>query len=374
MKKLNKLKVREELKTLDKVSYASDHIDLPEGGVDCFEGCNPYGFPPELLEEARAFDLSRLGPYPHSTAIFDGLKEYFKGQVDLEPENLMITDGSISALYTINNLFAEKGAKVLGIKPQFSDQEANLKLNGMIYDAVAMKRENNYKIDTQEILDRIDRDGEDLSMIYIDNPNNPTGQVINCDVIEHIIKKAEPLGIAVVIDEAYGDLMANENSAIKYLEKYENLIMVRTMSKGFGLAGLRIGYIIAAKPVIACMRKLRNPYMVNEFARDLAGAALMHSHHIWSNIADFAKQKREIRAVIGNNLKMAETCDTVSLCVLYHKDRTVDLKQMLYDRGVLCVSGDCFNGLDKSFVRIRLPKIDEFPKLFEAIKDIDQPI
>lgn len=372
MKKLNKLKVREELKTLDKISYASEHIDLPEDGVDCFEGCNPYGFPPELLEVARTFDLNRLGPYPHSTAIFDGLKEYFKGQVFLEPENLMIADGSISALYTINNLF-DKGARVLGIMPQFSDQEANLKLNGMIYEAVSMRREDNYKINTQEILDRIDRDGDELSMIYIDNPNNPTGQVINCDVIEEIIKKAEPFGIAVVMDEAYGDLMANENSAIKYLEKYENLIMVRTMSKGFGLAGLRIGYIIAAKPVIACMRKLRNPYMVNEFARELAGAALLHSHHIWNNIADFAKQKREIRSVIGHNLKMAETCDTVSLCVLYHKDRSVDLKQMFYDRGVLCVSGEDFNGLDRSFVRIRLPRIDEFPKLFEAVKDIDQP-
>ncbi|NLY86931.1 MAG: histidinol-phosphate aminotransferase family protein [Clostridiales bacterium] len=372
MNKLNKLKVREELRTLDKVSYASEHIDLPEGGIDCYEGCNPYGFPPELIEEAQAFDLNKLGPYPHSTAIFDGLKEYFKGQVFLEPENLMITDGSISALYIINNLFSEKGSKVLGIQPQFPDQEASLKLNGMIYEAVSMRREDNYKIDTQEILDRIDSNGHELSMIYIDNPNNPTGQIINCDIIEQIIKKAEPYGIAVVIDEAFGDFMSNENSAIKYLEKYENLIMVRTMSKGFGLAGLRIGYIIAAKPVIACMRKLRDPYMVNEFARELAGAALLQSHHIWEYIAEFAKQKREIRSVIGDNLKMAETCDTVSICLLYHEDKSVDLKKMFYDRGVLCVSGDTFNSLDKSFVRMRLPKTDEFPILLEAVKNINQ--
>ena len=364
-----KYKIRKELLELEKISYAAEHLEVPRGGIDCFEGCNPYGFPPELENKIKTFDIAKFAPYPHSNAIFEGLKEYWKGQVFLEPENLMITDGSISALYIINNILNIKGAKCLGISPQFTDFEMNIKLIGMEFEGVRLKKENNFKINVDEILEKMT---EDINLVYIDNPNNPTGQVIPAALIEKILRKGHDLGIIVIVDEAYGDLMPNENSSIKYLEKYDNMIMVRTMSKAFGLAGLRVGYIIAAKPIIACMRKITNPYMVSEFAREMAGEALKHSEHIWNNVMDFAKQKREIRSIIGKNLHMAETCDTVSICVLYHSNKNINLKKEFYNNGVLCVSGNDFHGLDKSYVRIRLPRIDEFPKLLEAVKNIDR--
>ena len=363
------LKLREELLNMEKVSYAMDHIELPEGGVDCSEGCTPYGFPPEMLKAVENFDMNRLGPYPHSTAIFDGLLEYWKGQFFLEPENLFLTDGSIAAIYVVCNIFNRPGAKVIGVAPQFTDFEMTVRLLGMDYQPVMLKKENNYAIDPEEIIEAID---EETSLVYIDNPNNPTGQVIDSYAIEQILKKAEKCGAAVVVDEAYGDFMPNQNSAAKFLEKYECMIMMRTLSKAFGLAGLRIGYIIAHKPVIAAMRKITNPYQVSEFARELGGEALRHSYHIWENVTDFARMKREIKATVGHRLHIAQTYDTVSIFLLWHDDENTDLKQEFFDRGVLCGSGSDFTGLGKNFARIRLPKIDEFPVLFKAIKDIDQ--
>lgn len=362
------LKIRQELLELNKVSYASDHIDLPEGGIDCGEGCTPYGFPPEMMKAVEAFDMNRLGPYPHSTAIYDGLCEYWKGQFFLEPENLMITDGSIAAIYVICNLFNRPGAKVIGVAPQFTDFAMAVRLLGMRYEPVMLKKEENYVINPDAIIDAID---EETSLVYIDNPNNPTGQIIDSYAIEQILKKAEKCGAAVVVDEAYGDFMPNQNAAAKYLEKYEGMIMLRTLSKAFGLAGLRIGYIIAHKPLIEMMKKITNPYQVSEFARELGGEALRNSYHIWENVLDFARMKREIKASIGHHLHIAHTYDTVSIFLLYHDDETVDLKQMFYEKGVLCVSGGDFEGLNRSCVRIRLPKIDEFPILFKAIREID---
>ena len=81
--------------------------------------------------------------------------------------------------------------------------------------------------------------------------------------------------------------------------------------------------------------------------------------------------KREIKATVGHKLHIAQTYDTVSIFLLWHDDENVDLKQEFFDRGVLCVSGSDFTGLGKNFARIRLPKIDEFPVLFRAIKAID---
>lgn len=363
------LKIRKELKEEEWLSYASDHIDLPINGINCGEGCNPYGFPPELQKVADNFNMKRLGAYPHSTAIFDGLTEYWKGQFFLEPENLMITDGSISAIYTVLSIFGGKEKpKILGLTPQFTDFELHARMLGMDYVPIQLRKENKYQIEPDEIIDAIN---ENYSVVYLDNPNNPTGQIIDKYAIRKILDKALSCGVAVLIDEAYGDFMPNENSAATFLEEYQNMILIRTLSKAFGLAGLRIGYIVASKPVMSYMQRMRNPYQVSEFAREMGGEALKHSYHIWENIVDFARQKREIKAMIGHKLHMAASCDTVPLCLLWHENSTLNLRQEFYNRGVLCVSGKDFYGLDASFARIRLPKIDDFPLLFQAMQEID---
>lgn len=363
------MKIRKELLEIEDKGYATETLVMPENGVDCYEGCNPYGFPDELRQAMKDFDVSRLGPYPHSQSMFEGLKEYWKNQIDLESDNLGITDGSIAAIYVVNELFNIPGAKVLGMAPQFTSYEMDVKLKGMEYEPVYMKKENNYRIDVNEILERIT---SDLSVVYIDNPNNPTGQIIAAADIERVLKKAESLGVAVIVDEAYGDLMDKDNSAIWFLGKYKNMIMLRTMSKGFGLAGLRIGYILAHKEFIMMMRKIRNPYQVSEFAREMAGEALKHSGHIADHMADFAMQKKKLRESIGNKLHMAETCDTVSICMLYHDDPDVNLTKMFFDRGILVVDGDDFDGLDTSCSRIRMPRMEEFDRLLAAAVDIDR--
>lgn len=238
MKELKKeLKISPSLREQEKISYASDVINVPEGGIDCNEGCNPYGFPPALEEAMADFDIKRFGPYPHSHAIYDGLREYWKGYSDIEPENVLLADGSISALYVIFGLFQAPGAVVLGNAPTFSDAEMAARMLGMEWRAVALNPDRNYRFDPDAFVEQIT---DDVTMIYIDNPNNPTGQVINLYAIEKILDRALEVGAGVVIDEAYGDFMPNQNSAMTLTEEYPNLIMVRTMSKAFGLAGLRV--------------------------------------------------------------------------------------------------------------------------------------
>lgn len=370
MKTLTKsLKIRPELLEKEKISYASDIVLLPDGGIDCSEGCNPYGFPPSLKEAMKNFDIKRFGPYPHSQAIYEGLTEYWKGYSNIERDNVLLSDGSINSLYTVFNIFNTNGANVLGISPQFTDAEMFIKISGMNYRSVPLRKDRNYRFDPDEFIASID---EDISVVYIDNPNNPTGQVISLYAIEKILDKAISVGAAVIIDEAYGDFMPNQNSSMQLTEEYPNLIMIRSLSKAFGLAGLRIGYVIAAKQLISYMRKITNPYQVSEFAREMGGEALKHSEQIWENIVDFSNMKREIRDVLKSdgNLSMPESSDTVSIFLLIHKDENVDLYERFFDEKVLSVPGKDFNGLSKNSVRIRLPRIDEFSVLLDAIKAI----
>ena len=387
-----KLKIKAQLLEREKISYAMDHVELPEGGIDCSEGCNPYGFPPECIEVLKEFDPARLGPYPHSQALYTAIIEYWKDQCYVERENILLTDGSISALYIINNIFDTHNAVVLGISPQFTDYYMHAEMIGIEYAPYLLKRNNNYKFNTDEFISmhyseaNCDENTSTLNksynFIYIDNPNNPTGQSISIAEIEKIVSEAQRYDITVIIDEAYGDFMDRSNSAVRLCDKYSNLVVVRTLSKGFGLAGMRIGYIIACKELIRCMNKMVNPYMVGELNREVGAKALSQYGFVERSKVDFAVMKTQIREALGcsdgypagksGRLHMAETLDTNSLLLLYHDDPSVNLKKEFWDRGVLVIDGYDFKGLDSSAARVRLPVLNQFPVLLRAIKEINE--
>ena len=108
----------------------------------------------------------------------------------------------------------------------------------------------------------------------MDNPNNPTGQCIPLEQIEYIVREAAKDNICVLVDEAYGEYMRSENSAITLIKTYDNLIVLRTFSKGFGLAGLRLGYLVARPEIIEEMKKLTSPYDGNTLARRICAQVL----------------------------------------------------------------------------------------------------
>ena len=383
----NKLKIKKQLTEQEKVSYAMDDIVLPEGGIDCSERCNPYGFPPECENALRSFDAARLGPYPHSHALYDAIERYWADTVDVERDNILLTDGSMSALYIVNNIFDTQDAAVMGISPQFTDYYMHAGMIGIEYVPYKLDKKNNYKFSADDFIAQLDeRCGGDnserpVNFIYIDNPNNPTGQSIDVSDIERIVERALAHDVITIIDEAYGDFMPKGNSAVRLFSKYPNLVVVKTLSKGYGLAGMRVGYIIAHKELISFMNKMTNPYMVGEIAREITAAALGCEEFVESSKEDFRTMKAEIKAALGcsesapqggsGRLHIAETLDTCSICLLYHDDPDTELIREFFDRGVLAVDGNDFKGLDSTSVRMRMPKLEEFPVLIKAVREIN---
>lgn len=390
---MSKLKIKKQLLEQEKVSYAMDHVVLPDGGIDCSEGCNPYGFPPECAEVLKNFDPAGMGPYPHSQALYDAIHDYWADQIDVERDNILLTDGSMSALYIVNNIFDTHNAAVLGVSPQFTDYYMHAEMIGIRYAPYQLDRAANYKFSTDDFINMhyrntradevmIPETDSSYNFIYIDNPNNPTGQCVDISDIERIVAEAVKSDITVIIDEAYGDFMPKENSAVQLFTRYPNLAVVRTMSKGFGLAGMRVGYIVAHKNLISYMNKMTNPYMVGELSREIAAAALRYTDFVEQCKADFSIMKNEIKKVLGcseecpagscGSLHIAETLDTSSICLLYHDNSNVNLKEEFFRRGVLVIDGYDFKGLDSSSARVRMPKLEEFPVLLEAIKEISK--
>lgn len=347
-------------------SYAN-HTPAPKDNVlDCSLGVNPYGPPVEALEAMKAYDVSHLGDYAHSHAAHEAIVKYWSKQAKLSVENVLLSDGSVSAIYLINALFANPGAKVVGFFPAFTDFIVNAEMNGMKYIGVAPASAD-FKESADDLIAAIT---EDVSLVYIDNPNNPTGQVMpKADVIR-VLEHAQKLDVAVLVDEAYGDFISREESILSEFERFENLLVLRTYSKGFGLAGLRAGYVIARPDLIRYMGKTSNPYAMNEFARVAAVAAMSVEGYTDSHGPDNAAVKQQIRENVGHNLTLLCTDDRVPICSLQHKDN-VDLQALLYEDGILTVSGEEFDAMDQRCVRLRVPRKEAADRLVAAIRKID---
>lgn len=363
------MKIREELLDMKKNSYATGDFEIPQGAMDCTEGVNPYGCPKEVLEAFRQIRLEEIINYPHDTKVYDAICGYWSDMASLEKDNIMLTDGSIAAIYIVNNIFSQKGAKVLGVAPQFSDYVSNARLLGMDYRYVALDRQDRYKFDVNALLEQIT---EDLAVVYLDNPNNPTGQMITAGEVEMVLRRAEDKGVCVIVDEAYGDFVSKRESAMQLMDQYENLIVLRTLSKGFGMAGIRAGYIAASKELISLMSQITNPYAVGQMSRRMMAVALDNAYRLERDTQEFASAKVKVRRVIGDNIKMAATDDRVPIFLLYHKDPSVDLYGILARNGIVAVAGRAFDAIDNNCVRVRLSSEEEFGPYLERLTKAEE--
>ncbi len=359
-------KIRELLKA-DVKSYASHTPETDENTLDCSLGINPYGFPDKAVEVIKNFDESRLYQYPHGDEAKNAVAAYWSGKADIEPENIVMTDGSISALYLLINVFAEKGSELVCFLPTFTDMAEYAKIMGMKINGAVTKVENNFKENVDELLARIT---EQTSLVYIDNPNNPTGQTLTLDELRRILEKCEALGIYCIIDEAYADFIPVEESAVNLGPEFKCMISVRTFSKGWGLAGARAGYIITNKELVDFIGKVSNPYMMNELSRALTAQILTNPTHPHVHGTDFAIIKGALRDACGDQIIMAETDDRVPICTLRHVDENVDLQDYLMKENILTCSGVEFEPLGKNFVRLRVPAISDSGRLVMAFKSL----
>jgi histidinol-phosphate aminotransferase len=355
------VKIRDELLT-QRHSYAANTPERTARTLDCSLGVNPYGFPAAVAQAYRDFDVDRLYHYPHSHAPQAAIVDYWAAYAYIEPENIVLTDGSIAALYLLCNILSRPGAEVVGFVPSFTDMIEYARMMGMRYTGVPARPDGSE--DVEAMLEAITKE---TSLVYIDNPNNPTGQFLSLSDIDRVLAKCEALGVYAIIDEAYGDFLPREESAVTLGPKYHNIIIVRTFSKGFGLAGVRAGYIITNQRLISYIGKVSNPYMMSEFSRELAAAALTDRAFSASHADDFAAAKRQLRAALGEKMFMQKTDDRVPICTLTCRDEQADLQALLLKNDLLTCSGAEFEPLLASSARLRVPKNEEVPQLIAAV-------
>lgn len=363
------LEVKTSIEKLDKSSYATEDINqsISSDVMDCSNGINPFGMSDKVESSFKEFDVRTLNKYPKpATRLKNLIREYWSDVSQFEEKQIILGNGSMELIYKINKLFIDDKSFVLGYSPQFSDFVDDVRAYGAIYESYILDKSNNFQFNSTEYMDKM---SSRHSLFYLDNPNNPTGQLIDIKDLEAIVKKASDLNRPVIIDEAYGDFVRKEDSAISLVGKYTNLIIIRTFSKGLGLAGLRAGYIITSSYISIQYQKISNPFEMNSLARHITEEALRDEDFMIDSRKKVVEYKEKFKKTL-RKLHVLETNKSVPIMTLMHPDKEIDLEKLLMESGILTVSGKGFLGLGKNSVRLMInADIDTLIEKFKKIED-----
>jgi len=229
-------------------------------------------------------------------------------------------------------------------------------VSGGDYRTVPLDMDDCFRFDLGAFIPAID---SDYAIVFIDNPNNPTGQLIHLSDIEQIVREAEKKDCVVIVDEAYGDFVDKGHSAIALINTFDNLMVTRSFSKGYGMGKTKVGYGVLSSRLAPYYDKVSwgIPGSVSDLGAKLATELLMDDGFI-SDCRKWVETEKEnlTKGLEEKGYSIAETNPCCPIFVLGHKDPHVDLRQELLRRGILSVSGSHFRHLGKNYVRINLPE------------------
>lgn len=233
--------------------------DRAPAAIDLSDNTNRWGVPPSALREIQRASEAAATRYPDLYGA--SLKRALAAYVGVEPSMIVTGCGSDDVLDSAIRAFANPGELVVTLDPSFPMIPLFARMNGL--ECAIVPLDASYGVDVNAILD------SEASVIYLCTPNNPTGTTIPRATIESVVSQARGV---VIVDEAYIEF--DGESVVDLVARADNLLVVRTMSKAFGLAGLRVGYAIGPAALIAEVEKSRGPYKVNAIAERAAVAAL----------------------------------------------------------------------------------------------------
>ncbi|MBI4773717.1 MAG: histidinol-phosphate transaminase [Deltaproteobacteria bacterium] len=234
---------------------------------------NPLGPPPGAQEVLRRFPPPRASVYPSGDSFH--LRRKLAGLHGLDPDQILVGNGANEVIAFVIKAFCKEGDNIITAEKTFAVYEWVAEFSGFQAKLVAMK---DHGFDDEGMLARID---DRTKILFLCNPNNPTGTYWSEGKLRRFLDRIAGHRI-VVVDEAYFEFVEQENypNGIELLREYPNLVVFRTFSKMYALAGLRIGYLAGNLDVVDVIRKTCVVYSVNSLAQEAALAALDDERHI----------------------------------------------------------------------------------------------
>jgi histidinol-phosphate aminotransferase len=283
---------------------------------------SPYDIPMNIKNLLGDVLLKEnLNRYPDSECY--GFKERILKYTGLNIENIIVGNGSDEIIKMIIDAFVDKDEVVVTHSPTFSMYKVTTNIAG----GKVIELENQLdKIDIDKIIDLANENK--AKVIFLCNPNNPTGTLISRKDIINVLENTNSL---VVVDEAYYEFCGE--TIIDKVNEYKNLIVLRTLSKAFGLAGIRLGYGAANKEVIEILNKVRSPYNVNRLSQRIGIFALDNKDIFLKNVKEITKERNRLIKEM-KNIEYIQVFPSYSNFILIKSEKYKDILKRFREKEV----------------------------------------
>ena len=333
-----------------------------------------YGLEPETIIKLGSNE-NVLGPSPKAVAAIkehadgvnlypasdaDRLKQAISGYIGCSPANIVVSGSGMDGIFdTVMRLFISPGDETIIPLPTFSYYEIATLANGG--KPVFVKRDGNFDIDTKSILDKVT---ENTKIVFLCSPNNPTGNPMSEEQAREIL---ESVNAIVFIDEAYVEF--SEKSLSGLVKEYDNLIVGRTFSKAFGLAGMRMGYAIAPEWICREYMKVMTPFSMDVLSCEAGIAALNDKDHFTKTIETVEKGRARLTDGLSPLCKVYPT-DANFILIDISPKKASDVSELLLKQGIIVRDCTSFRDAGESLIRITVGTEEQNQRVIQAMGSV----
>ncbi len=322
---------------------------------------NPLG-PSLRAVEAMRSNLKKMHIYPDGNCYY--LKEALAAKLDLKTDQLIFGNGSDEILSFLTLDYINQGDEAVMVKPSFSEYDFAMRLMGGTPRQVPLVGPD-FSYDFEAIIEAVN---EKTRLVFICSPNNPTGSIVKKKDLDSFIERL-PDNVLLVLDQAYIEYVDNEDhpTGLDYVEQGMPVILLRTFSKIYGLAGLRIGYGIAPAEIIGELNRVREPFNVNAMAQVAALGALKDNYHLERSrklVGESRKQFVEGLSEMG----LKPVPDQANFCFIDLKVDSREVFKAMLQKGVIVRTGDIFGF--PTYIRVTYGTEEQNKRFLAALKEV----
>jgi len=316
--------------------------------------------PSPLAIEAIKKEIKNINLYPEGSSSL--LREKLAHRLSIDKEMIIIGNGEDDIIDLIGMAFINEGEEVITGAITFPAYETAAKIMGGKIIPVKLKE---YTYNLEEIARRIN---EKTKIIFVCNPNNPTGTIVDKEAVDRFIRQVHE-NVIVVFDEAYYDYVEDKNypNSVSYALEGKNVIVLRTFSKIAGIAGVRIGYGIAKPELISYLRRVVNPFTTNRLAQVAALASLDDEEHYRKVLNSNQEGKRYLYREL-KELGIFYVPTEANFIFIDLKRGSKDIFEKLLKKGIIIRPGETWGC--PNFIRVTIGTTYENEKFINALKEV----
>ncbi len=328
---------------------------------------NTIGPSPLVIQSLTEISANEISIYPE----YQGLREAFisnlkalNSGLNLNPHQIGLFNGVDAAIHAIFHAYGDKGDQLLTTIPTFGYYSPCALMQGMQIIEIPYEKPN-FKFPLSAITKQLEKSHPKILLIC--NPNNPTGTRVSPEAIVHIADSFQRT--LVVVDELYEAFTGDSVIPVANFNSTPNLVVLRSLSKTAGLAGLRIGFAIGNEQVINTIERLTGPYDINSLAVKAAFVALTDQNYI----DNYVKEVLKAKSWIENQLRISKLkyqIDGGNFFLIWTKNKPSQIDNLLKSKGILILSMEGKKFIEDT-IRVSIGTIKQMQKFWQVYQEIE---